>query len=126
MGCGEGALARKLRDSGCQVTAIDRDEGSIRIAREDGVGIDFVLGDFTAHPFEPASFDFVVSIAALPHMAVAAALRRMRGLLRPGLDAPALKGLLVGTAGSLVTVPLGPPPIVVSGGLRSILIVAER
>lgn len=46
--------------------------------------IDFILGDFMSHPFEPASFDAVVSIAALHHMPEGDALDRMAGLLRPG------------------------------------------
>lgn len=36
------------------------------------------------YPFELASFDFVTSVASLHHMDVAAALDRMRRLLRPG------------------------------------------
>lgn len=36
------------------------------------------------HPLEPASFDFIASVASLHHMDVAAALVRMRSLLRPG------------------------------------------
>jgi 2-polyprenyl-3-methyl-5-hydroxy-6-metoxy-1,4-benzoquinol methylase len=84
VGCGEGVLARKLRALGCEVTAIDVDERSVRLARELGSGIDYVVGDFMAYPFAPASFDFVVCVAALHHMDEAAALRRMRDLVRPG------------------------------------------
>jgi SAM-dependent methyltransferase len=43
-----------------------------------------VHGDVLAHPFAPASFDLVASVAVLHHMDTAAALRRMRELLRPG------------------------------------------
>jgi SAM-dependent methyltransferase len=67
------------------VTAIDRDEASIDVARrQDDEGIDYILGDFLTHPFQPASFDLIASIAALHHMDAAAALERMRGLLAPG------------------------------------------
>ena len=92
VGCGEGGLARKLRWLGCQVTAIDRDEASVRVARKDGDRIEYVVGDFMTFPLEPAWFDFVVSVAALHHMDEAAALRRMRELVRPG-GAVAVVGL---------------------------------
>src|SRR5262249_11930931 len=46
----------------------------------------------SAPPKAPASFDLVVSVAALHHMDEAAALRRMRGLVRPG-GAVAMVGL---------------------------------
>ncbi|HKE80693.1 MAG TPA: class I SAM-dependent methyltransferase [Solirubrobacteraceae bacterium] len=92
VGCGEGGLARKLRGLGCQVTAIDRDESSVRVAQEDGSGIEYVVGDFMTFPFEPRSFDFVVSVAALHHMDEAVALRRMRELVRAG-GAVAVVGL---------------------------------
>ena len=85
IGCGEGMLARELRRVVPHVTAIDRDEASIDLARrQDDEGIDYVLGDFMTHPFEPGSFDLIASIAALHHMDAAAALDRMRGLLAPG------------------------------------------
>jgi ubiquinone/menaquinone biosynthesis C-methylase UbiE len=85
VGCGEGMLARDLRRVVPHVTAIDRDEASIDQARrQDDDGIDYVLGDFLAHPFEPASFDLIASIAALHHMDATTALDRMRALLAPG------------------------------------------
>jgi 2-polyprenyl-3-methyl-5-hydroxy-6-metoxy-1,4-benzoquinol methylase len=86
VGCGEGTLACKLRSSFRHVTAIDVDAASIELARaqEPDAGIDYVLADFRAYPFEPASFDFVVCVAALHHMDPPAALRRMAELLRPG------------------------------------------
>ena len=81
VGCGEGMLARELRRVVPHVTAIDRDEASIDVARrQDDEGIDYILGDFLTHPFQPASFDLIASIAALHHMDAAAALERMRGL----------------------------------------------
>jgi SAM-dependent methyltransferase len=85
VGCGEGMLARELRRVVPHVTAIDRDAASIELARrQDDDGIDYVLGDFITHPFEPASFDHIASIAALHHMDAAPALDRMRALLAPG------------------------------------------
>ncbi|MFF0245142.1 class I SAM-dependent methyltransferase [Streptosporangium sandarakinum] len=86
VGCGEGVLSRELRRVAAHVTAIDLDEPSIDLARrrDDGSGVEYVLGDFRTHPFEPASFDAVVSVATLHHMDAVPALRRMSDLLRPG------------------------------------------
>jgi ubiquinone/menaquinone biosynthesis C-methylase UbiE len=84
VGCGEGMLARELRQVVPWVTGIDRDAASIELARRLDEDIDFILGDFMTHPFEPASFDHIASIAALHHMDAAAALERMRWLLAPG------------------------------------------
>ena len=44
----------------------------------------WIVGDFMTHPFEPASFDLIASIAVLHHMDATAALQRMRALLAPG------------------------------------------
>ena len=86
VGCGDGTLARQLRDVVPEVVAIDLDPPSIELARAapSHADIDYLLGDFLAHPFGPASFDLVASVAALHHMDAAAALARMRELLRPG------------------------------------------
>ncbi len=68
------------------MVGIDRDEPSIRAARDMGPtdGVDYVLGDFLTHPFERGSFDFVVFVASLHHMDARAALGRTQELLRPG------------------------------------------
>jgi 2-polyprenyl-3-methyl-5-hydroxy-6-metoxy-1,4-benzoquinol methylase len=86
VGCGEGTLARELRRFVRHVSAIDLDEPSIKLARQHDAASDiqYRLGDFLAFPFEPASFDLVVSVAALHHMNAVVALQRMHELLRPG------------------------------------------
>ncbi len=86
VGCGEGDLARTLRRSVPHVTAIDGNEACLRVARtrDRDSDIEYLLGDFRAFPFEPASFDFVTCVAALHHMDEEAALRRMGSLLHPG------------------------------------------
>ncbi|MGZ6697551.1 MAG: class I SAM-dependent methyltransferase [Solirubrobacteraceae bacterium] len=86
VGCGVGMLARDLRRVVPHVKGIDRDAASIDVARreEDGAGVEYIVGDFMTHPFEPGSFDHIASIAALHHMDAGAALERMRELLAPG------------------------------------------
>ena len=85
VGCGEGLLTRRLRRTVPQVVGIDIHEPSIARARDaDHIGVEYVVGDFLTHPFEPESFDFIASVASLHHMDVGVALERMRQLLRPG------------------------------------------
>ncbi len=84
VGCGEGMLTRELRAVVPSVTGIDLDAPSLELARAQEGGIDYVQGDFLTHPFAPASFDLIASVATLHHMDTGAALRRMRELLRPG------------------------------------------
>ncbi len=85
VGCGEGLLAQRLGALVPHVVGIDRDEASVLRARTQfDVGVDYVLADFVTYPLEPASFDFIASVASLHHMDEAAALDRMRDLLRPG------------------------------------------
>ncbi len=86
VGCGTGALTRRLKYLVPHVTGIDRDERSIQLARAHpgATGIWYLHADFLATSFEPASLDLVTSIASLHHMDARAALRRMSDLLRPG------------------------------------------
>jgi 2-polyprenyl-3-methyl-5-hydroxy-6-metoxy-1,4-benzoquinol methylase len=85
IGCGEGMLARKLRQTVPSVLGIDLDQPSIDLAKEhDGAGIEYALGDFLTYPFETGSFDLVCTVATLHHMDAEAGLTRMRELLRPG------------------------------------------
>jgi SAM-dependent methyltransferase len=85
VGCGEGTLARQLRDAGARVTAIDKDAATIQLARAAGTdGICYLRADFLSHPLAVDGYDAVVSIATLHHVDAAAGLRRMRELVRPG------------------------------------------
>lgn len=86
VGCGEGMLARRLARRVPCVAGIDQDVASIELARgQDPDGkIGFICGDFLTHPFAPASFGMITSVAALHHMDARAALERMSRLLEPG------------------------------------------
>jgi SAM-dependent methyltransferase len=86
VGCGTGALTRRLKPLVPHVAGIDRDEQSIRLAlaHPGATGIRYLRADFLTASFEPASFDLVTSIASLHHMDTRTALRRMSDLLRPG------------------------------------------
>lgn len=86
VGCGEGVLTRELRQRIPRVAGIDLDTPSLRLARRQDPeqAIEYLHGDFLSYRFEPASFDVIVSVAALHHMDTVAAIERMRRLLRPG------------------------------------------
>jgi SAM-dependent methyltransferase len=112
VGCGQGALTRRLRRMVPQVIGIDRDRRSIEIARANPAagGIEYILGDFLATPLRPGSLDLITSISSLHHMDAEAALRRMADLLRPG-GVLAVIGVARGTspadAGWLVPATIG-------------------
>lgn len=85
VGCGEGILTRELRSVSERVVGIDLDKSSIEAARaQGGDGVEYILGDFFEHDFEPGSFDLIASVAALHHMDAETALNRMASLVRPG------------------------------------------
>lgn len=86
VGCGTGALTRRLRRVVPHVTGIDRDARSIELARahSGAEDIGYLHGDFLATPWDPGSLGLVTAISSLHHMDTGAALRRMAELLRPG------------------------------------------
>jgi len=60
VGCGTGGYAAGLAERGWDVTGVDASEDMLRRARAKGMNA--VLADATALPFEDASFDAAVSI----------------------------------------------------------------
>lgn len=87
VGCGDGLLARKLAARAQRVTGVDSSPQMVARARELSAGrpgIGFVEGDFLTADLPAAAYDFVCSVSAVHHMDFAAALARMRDLLRPG------------------------------------------
>jgi SAM-dependent methyltransferase len=88
IGCGEGADAIWLAQSGWTVTAIDVSEVAIRRAREasDAVGasVEWICGNALATPFPAGSFDLVsMQYPALSKAAGDAAVRGLLGTVRP-------------------------------------------
>ncbi|WP_026315868.1 class I SAM-dependent methyltransferase [Actinokineospora enzanensis] len=84
VGCGEGMLARALRRRVPKVTGIDLHAPSVEEAAGYDDDIDYVVGDFLTHRFEPGSFDVVTSVATLHHVDAETGLARLRELVRPG------------------------------------------
>jgi 2-polyprenyl-3-methyl-5-hydroxy-6-metoxy-1,4-benzoquinol methylase len=87
VGCGRGALARRLAVYCEEVVGIDTDSGCIAHAMASvdvQRNLTFINGDVLAHPLQRNSFDFLVAVAALHHLPLRTALQRFSDLLRPG------------------------------------------
>jgi SAM-dependent methyltransferase len=88
VGCGTGALARRLRGLGYAVTGADPSEGMLAVMRARAPEVRAVQASGTELPFEPDSFDVVLSVATFHHIAEPAAVRgtlaEMTRVSRPG------------------------------------------
>ena len=88
IGCGDGMLARRLRERVERVVGIDLDRDQILLARSTAASerarrVDYVHGDVMTYRFDER-FDVVVSVATLHHLDTEPALRRMADLVAPG------------------------------------------
>ncbi|MEA5453003.1 class I SAM-dependent methyltransferase [Leptolyngbya sp. CCNP1308] len=85
IGCGLGLFARKLAERSNSVDALDVDEAVL--AEASGLSFDaniaYINGDFLATDLPETAYDVTVAIASLHHMNMAAALQKIRLLLRP-------------------------------------------
>jgi ubiquinone/menaquinone biosynthesis C-methylase UbiE len=86
---GPGYLAIELARAGLAVSAVDISRSFVQIARDNaakaGVAVDVRHGNAAAMPFDDASFDFVVCMAAFKNFAdPVGALDDMHRVLRPG------------------------------------------
>jgi SAM-dependent methyltransferase len=88
VGCGTGTpTARRLVDAGLRVTGIDISPGMLAIAERDVPEADFRLLDVLDAGDSLGEFSGIVaffSLLMLPRTDIPRALRRLRGLLRPG------------------------------------------
>jgi ubiquinone/menaquinone biosynthesis C-methylase UbiE len=92
VGCGQGIDLVRYARAGARVTGIDLTPRHVELARQhlDAAGLEgeVVLGDAEQLPFEDGSFDRVSSNGVLHHTPdIAAALREIRRVLRPGGEA---------------------------------------
>jgi ubiquinone/menaquinone biosynthesis C-methylase UbiE len=85
VGTGDGLLAAELHRAVPDVVGLDPDAAVLESARREDAGVTWVQGDLMTHPFPPATFDLVASIATLHHLPdLDAALARMAELTAPG------------------------------------------
>ena len=86
VGCGDGILSVQLAEAGARrVVGLDVDAGVLNRARarHPGVTVEWLQGDVLDVPLEAGSFDAVVSVATLHHMAAEKGLARFVELVRP-------------------------------------------
>ena len=85
VGCGEGRVARDLRDAGHTVVGVDPSETMIAAAREADPDGTYVLADAVALPFPDAHADVAVAFMSLMDMDdMAGALCEVARVLEPG------------------------------------------
>src|SRR4051794_20059800 len=69
VGCGTGVLAARLTRHGFTMTGIDPSEGMLDVMRRRHPGVAAVHGSGTDLPFDDSSFDLVMSVAVMHHVA---------------------------------------------------------
>jgi ubiquinone/menaquinone biosynthesis C-methylase UbiE len=88
VGCGTGALDRRLAERGARVTGVDNSDGMIdeaRVKAEGLEGLEFVLGGAEKIPLEDSLADLVVSNVAFHHFEdPEMCLREILRILKPG------------------------------------------
>ena len=88
VGCGTGVLAERLAQAGFDMTGADPSAGMLAVLRRRSPHVQAVEAPGSALPFADESFDLVLTVAALHHIAdpgeVAATLREMVRVARPG------------------------------------------
>ena len=88
VGCGTGVLAAQLASRGYEVSGIDPSEGMLEVMRAEHPEVEAHRGSGDELPFSDGSFDLVLTVAALHHIAEPAAVRatlaEMARVSRPG------------------------------------------
>lgn len=76
VGCGTGALAQRLAGIGYDVVGVDPSEGMLEVMRARSPEIRAVTASGTSLPFDEDSFDVVLTVAAMHHIADPEAVRQ--------------------------------------------------
>jgi SAM-dependent methyltransferase len=85
VGCGAGELAAKLATRSDRVDALDRSATMVEHAkRVVPANVTCIVADVLDEPLPESAYDAIVSMTALHHMALDAALPRLAAALRPG------------------------------------------
>jgi SAM-dependent methyltransferase len=88
VGCGTGVLASRLAAAGWTMTGVDPSAGMLEVLRERSPEVRAEVASGTQLPFEDSSFDLVLSVAVMHHVADPGDVRRvlseMVRVVRPG------------------------------------------
>jgi SAM-dependent methyltransferase len=88
VGCGTGALASRLAGEGYRMAGVDTSEGMLDVLRRRSPAVHAVKASGTELPFAGDSFDLVLSVAVMHHIADPGEVRRtlaeMVRVARPG------------------------------------------
>ena len=88
VGCGTGALAERLAAAGYEVTGVDPSVGMLEVLRGRCDAVNAVQASGTELPFDDDSFELVLTVATMHHIATPGAVRRtlaeMVRVSRPG------------------------------------------
>lgn len=88
VGCGTGVLAQRLTERRFRMTGVDPSQGMLDVMAERAPDVSGRRASGTELPFEDGSFDLVLTVAALHHIAepgaVGATLGEMARVVRPG------------------------------------------
>lgn len=88
VGCGTGVLAARLAAAGYRMSGVDPSEGMLAVLRERFPEVDAAPASGTDLPYDDASFDLVLCVAVLHHVADPEGVRRtleeMVRVSRPG------------------------------------------
>jgi ubiquinone/menaquinone biosynthesis C-methylase UbiE len=76
VGCGTGVLATRLAEAGYEMSGVDPSDGMLDILRERTPGIRAVQGSGTSLPFTDDTFDLVLTVAVMHHIAEPEDVRR--------------------------------------------------
>jgi SAM-dependent methyltransferase len=76
VGCGTGALAARLDAAGYEVAGVDPSEGMLEVLRERAPAVRALTASGTSLPFPDDSFDVVLTVAVMHHIAAAEDVRR--------------------------------------------------
>ena len=88
VGCGTGVLAERLDEAGYEMTGVDPSEGMLDVLRRRSPAIGAVQASGASLPLSDDSFDLVLTVAVLHHIAdpedVRQTLAEMVRVLKPG------------------------------------------
>jgi SAM-dependent methyltransferase len=76
VGCGTGALAQRLAETGYDMTGVDPSQGMLDVLLERAPSVTAVRGSGMALPFDDDRFELALSVATLHHIAEPEAVRK--------------------------------------------------